>query len=123
MLEERRANPAAQRVRAVNQLHALLRDLIPGGAVFGDNPERIRSEAAFAKHVRRLSHPCLVRTSRHRPYRGGYRQANAALYPLAITRMRHHQPTIDYMARRTTEGLAKRTSSAAPNGSWPARSN
>lgn len=32
LLEERRANVAAQRVRAVNQLHALLRDLIPGGA-------------------------------------------------------------------------------------------
>ena len=32
MLEERRANVAAQRVRLTNQLHALFRDLIPGGA-------------------------------------------------------------------------------------------
>jgi transposase len=32
MLEERRANVAAQRVRVTNQLHALLRDLVPGGA-------------------------------------------------------------------------------------------
>ncbi|MDE0370185.1 MAG: transposase [bacterium] len=32
LLEERRANVAAQRVRSVNQLHALFRDLIPGGA-------------------------------------------------------------------------------------------
>jgi transposase len=32
LLEERRANLAAARTRAVNQLHALLRDLIPGGA-------------------------------------------------------------------------------------------
>ena len=32
LLEERRANVAAQRVRLVNQLHALLRDLVPGGA-------------------------------------------------------------------------------------------
>lgn len=31
MLEERRANLAAQRVRIANQLHAVLRDLIPGG--------------------------------------------------------------------------------------------
>jgi transposase len=31
LLEERRANLAAQRVRLVNQLHALLRDLVPGG--------------------------------------------------------------------------------------------
>lgn len=32
LLEERRANPAAQRVRTVNQLHALMRDLTAGGA-------------------------------------------------------------------------------------------
>lgn len=32
LLEERRANLAAQRVRIANQLHAVLRDLIPGGA-------------------------------------------------------------------------------------------
>jgi len=32
LLEERRANVAAQRVRVVNQLHALLWDLVPGGA-------------------------------------------------------------------------------------------
>jgi transposase len=31
LLDERRANLAAQRTRLVNQLHALLRDLIPGG--------------------------------------------------------------------------------------------
>lgn len=32
LLDERRQNLAQQRVRAVNQLHALLRDLLPGGA-------------------------------------------------------------------------------------------
>lgn len=32
LLEERRANVAAQRVRIANQLHAVLRDLSPGGA-------------------------------------------------------------------------------------------
>jgi transposase len=32
LLDERRANLAAHRTRLVNQLHALLRDLIPGGA-------------------------------------------------------------------------------------------
>jgi len=32
MLEERRANVTGQRVRVVNRLHALFRDLIPGGA-------------------------------------------------------------------------------------------
>jgi transposase len=32
LLDERRDNTVAQRTRLVNQLHALLRDLIPGGA-------------------------------------------------------------------------------------------
>ena len=32
LLDERRANLTAQRTRLVNQLHALLRDLVPGGA-------------------------------------------------------------------------------------------
>jgi transposase len=32
LLDERRVNLAQQRVRLVNQLHALLRDLLPGGA-------------------------------------------------------------------------------------------
>jgi transposase len=32
LLDERRTNLAQQRVRLVNQLHALLRDLVPGGA-------------------------------------------------------------------------------------------
>ena len=32
LLDERRANPAAHRTRLVNQLHALLRELIPGRA-------------------------------------------------------------------------------------------
>jgi transposase len=40
LLEERRANVAGQRVRAVNQLHALLRDLIPGGAQTGLTAKR-----------------------------------------------------------------------------------
>ena len=41
LLEERRANLAAQRVRSVNQLHALWRDLIPGGA-----PTTLRANTA-----------------------------------------------------------------------------
>ena len=32
LLDERRGNLAGQRTRLVNQLHALLRDLPPGGA-------------------------------------------------------------------------------------------
>ena len=77
--------------------------------VFGDNPERIRSEAAFAKLCGTCPIPASSgQTNRHRLYRGGHRQANAALYRVAIVRMRFHQPTIDYVARRTTEGLSKK---------------
>jgi len=71
----------------------------------GDNPERIRTEAAFA-------HLCGVapipassgKTTRHRLNRGGNRQANSALYHVVITRMRHDQNTRDYVARRLAEG-------------------
>lgn len=77
--------------------------------IFGDNPERVRSEAAFAKLCGACPIPASSgMTTRHRLYRGGHRQANAALYRSVIVRMRFHQPTIDYVARRTTEGLPKR---------------
>ena len=77
--------------------------------VAGDNPTRIRSEAAFAK----LCGACPILassgvTNRHRLFRGGHRQANAALYRIVLVRMRWHQPTIDYVRRRTAEGLSKR---------------
>lgn len=74
----------------------------------GDNPERIRSEAALAK----LCGACPVpassgKISRHRLNRGGHRQANAALYRVVIVRMRTHQPTLDYVKRRMAEGKSK----------------
>ena len=77
--------------------------------VVGDNPDRIRSEAALAK----LAGACPIpassgKTTRHRLNRGGHRQANAALHRILVTRMRFHQPTIDYVARRTAEGKTKR---------------
>jgi transposase len=77
--------------------------------VFGDNPERIRSEAAFAKLCGVAPIPASSgKTNRHRLSRGGHRQANSALYRTVIVRMRFHQPTIDYVARRSSEGRSKR---------------
>ena len=77
--------------------------------VLGDNPQRIRSEAAFAK----LCGVCPVpassgKISRHRLNRGGNRRANAALYRVALVRMRHHPPTREYIQRRTAEGKSPR---------------
>ncbi|WP_454163523.1 IS110 family transposase [Gordonia iterans] len=76
----------------------------------GDNTNRIKSEAAFAKMCGACPIPAGSgkTNNRHRLYRGGNRQANAALYRVVIVRMRWHQPTIDYVARRTAEGLSKR---------------
>jgi transposase len=71
----------------------------------GDNPERMRSEASFAalcgtSPVQASS----GRTARHRLNRGGNRQANNALWRIATTRMRWHQPTIQYVEKRRAEG-------------------
>jgi transposase len=52
MLEERRANLAGQRVRVANQLHAVLRDLIPGGAALAITA---KSAAALLRSVRPAS--------------------------------------------------------------------
>ena len=78
--------------------------------IFGDNPDRIRSEAAFAKLCRACPIPASsgTTTGRHRLYRGGHRQANAALHRTVVVRMRLHQPTVDYVARRTAGGRTRR---------------
>jgi transposase len=76
----------------------------------GDNAERIPTEAAFAKLCGVAPQPASSgrTTGRHRLSRSGDRAANSALYIVAIVRMRHHQPTRDYVQRRTAEGLSKR---------------
>jgi transposase len=75
----------------------------------GDQPERLRSESAWA-------HMCAVapipassgKTRRHRLNRGGNREANHALWRIVITRMSTHPATRAYVARRTAEGLSKK---------------
>ena len=75
----------------------------------GDNPERLRSEAAFA-------HLCGFApidassglTTRKRLNRGGDRSANYALWRIVMVRMVADPRTRAYVARRTTEGRSKR---------------
>lgn len=75
----------------------------------GDNPERIRSEAAWA-------HLCGVapipassgKTIRHRLNRGGNRQANAALYRIVLSRLSCDPATQAYMTRRLAEGRSRK---------------
>lgn len=75
----------------------------------GDDLTRIRSEAALAK----LCGVCPIsassgKTNCFRLNRGGNRQANAALYRVAIVRMRNHPPTLAYVSNRTKEGKFKK---------------
>lgn len=76
----------------------------------GDNTDRIRSEAAYAKLCGACPIPASSgkTTGRHRLNRGGNRQANSALFRAVVVRMRWHEPTIAYVERRTAEGLSKR---------------
>jgi transposase len=75
----------------------------------GDNPDRLRSEAAFSMLCGSSPQPASSgkTTNRHRLNRGGDRQANAALHRVAVVRMAWHQPTRDYVERRTKEGKTK----------------
>ena len=74
----------------------------------GDNPERLRSEAAWA-------HLCGVapipassgKTTRWRLDRGGDRHANSALWVVVITRMGADKRTRAYVDRRLAEGRTK----------------
>ena len=74
----------------------------------GDNPERVRNEAAWA-------HMCGVaplpmssgKHIRHRLSRAGNRQANHALWRIVFTRMGTDPRTRAYVERRTEEGLSK----------------
>lgn len=75
----------------------------------GDEPGRLRSEAAFAALCGASPVPASSGLrSRHRLNRGGDRQANCALYRIVLTRLAHHAPTRAYKARRIADGLSKR---------------
>ena len=78
-------------------------------AVAGDNPDRLRSEAAFAAL-------CGVspieassgKVTRHRLNRGGNRSANNALWRIVMVRLTCDAATKEYMKRRTAEGKSRR---------------
>lgn len=75
----------------------------------GDNPERLRDNGSYAalcgtSPVESSS----GKTRRLRLNRGGDRQANAALYRIALSRLRWDQRTKDYLQRRLDEGKTRR---------------
>ncbi len=74
----------------------------------GGNPERLKSEAAFAALCGVSPIPASSgKTNRHRLNRGGDRQANAALHRVVIVRLRYEERTRTYMQRRTAQGMSK----------------
>jgi transposase len=75
----------------------------------GDNPERLCSEASFAAMcgVSPLD-ASSGQQRRHRLNRGGNRDANRALWIIAMTRLRVDARTKTYAARRTKEGRTRR---------------
>lgn len=74
----------------------------------GDNPKRLRSDAAFAHMCAAAPIPASSgKTTRHRLNRGGNRMANQALWRVAMVRMSTDEATRDYVDRRTAEGKTK----------------
>jgi transposase len=71
----------------------------------GDNPHRLRTEAAFAMLCGVAPLPASSgKTHRHRLNRGGDRQANCALYRIALTRLARDPHTRAYRDRRINQG-------------------
>ncbi len=74
----------------------------------GDNPGRLRSEAAWAHLCGTSPIPASSgKVTRYRLNRGGDRQANRALWGIVITRLGNDPRTRAYMARRLGEGRSK----------------
>ena len=117
MLDQEIAELDAQILPLVNAANPALLELHGVGpqtagqllTTAGDNPDRLRSESAFAHLCGVAPKPASSgRTHRHRLNRGGDRHANAALHHVVIVRMRHDQRTRAYLERRTKEGLSTR---------------
>ena len=117
LLDEQATRIEVELDQLTEQAAPQLRDLVGVGVhtaarllvAAGDNPERIRTEAAFA-------HLCGVapirassgKTTRHRLNRGGDRSANHALWRIVMVRRLYDERTRAYVARRTAEGLSDR---------------
>jgi len=74
----------------------------------GDNPERLSNEGSFAALCGTSPVDASSgRQHRHRLNRGGNRDANRALWVVALVRLRCDPRTREYVERRTAQGLSK----------------
>jgi len=74
----------------------------------GDNPHRLHSERSFAALCGASPIPASSgKITRHRLNRGGDRQANAALWRIAMVRLAVDPTTKAYLDRRVSEGKTK----------------
>ncbi len=117
LLHDQEARIQVDLDQLTEQAAPALRDLVGVGVrtaawllvAVGDNPERIRTEAAFA-------HLCGVapvrassgKTNRHRLNHSGDLSANHALWRIVMVRRVYDERTRAYVARRTAEGLSDR---------------
>lgn len=75
----------------------------------GQNIDRLHSEASLARLCGVAPIPASSgTTTRHRLHRGGDRDANCSIHLIVVSRLRWHQPTRDYVDRRTREGKTKK---------------
>ena len=75
----------------------------------GDNPHRMHSDAAFAALCGAAPVDASSgRQQRHRLNRGGNRDANNALWRIALVKMAHDTETRDFIAERLARGKTKR---------------
>jgi transposase len=73
------------------------------------HPDRVRSEAAFARLAGVAPVPASSgKTIRHRLSRGGDRQLNRALHTVVLHRRQHDPTTRAYIERRVADGKSRR---------------
>jgi hypothetical protein len=100
--------------RLINSLDPTLLDEpgigpVSAAKLIVSDPARLKSEAAFARCNGTAPKPASSgQTIRHRLDRGGDRQANNAIYTIALNRSIYDERSRAYLERRTGEGKTKR---------------
>ena len=90
-----------------NEAESAVQDVLAAASRQPGHPERLRSEAAWARLCGVAPIPASSgKVTRWRLNPGGNREANHALWQIVITRMSAHPATRDYVARRAKEGLS-----------------